>query len=195
MLELAQALARGPRPKRTIVFAFFGSEEAGGFGSRYFADRPVVPLAQVVANLQFEMIGRPDDKVPPHTLWLTGYERSTLGPALAKQGAKLVQDPHPEAELLHAVRQHPVRPPRRHRAHGVELRAAQGVSPAVGRDQAHRLRAHDRRDPLDARADPLARELGLQAGVAAGDEAVALALAPFAVQELFTAENAEQRRE
>ena len=100
VLELAQALALGPRPKRTIVFAFFGSEESGGFGSRYFADRPVVPLAQVVADLQFEMIGRPDGKVPPHTLWLTGYERSTLGPALAKQGAKLVQDPHPEQSFF-----------------------------------------------------------------------------------------------
>ncbi len=100
VLELARALALGPRPKRTIVFAFFGSEESGGFGSRYFADRPVVPLTQVVANLQFEMIGRPDDKVPPHTLWLTGYERSTLGPELAKQGAKLVQDPHPEQSFF-----------------------------------------------------------------------------------------------
>jgi hypothetical protein len=100
VLELARALAAGPRPKRTIVFAFFGSEEAGGFGSRFFADSPVVPLAQIVANLQFEMIGRPDGKVPPHTLWLTGYERSTLGPALAKQGAKLVQDPHPEQSFF-----------------------------------------------------------------------------------------------
>jgi hypothetical protein len=100
VLELARALASGPRPKRTIVFAFFGSEESGGFGSRYFADKPVVPLTHVVANLQFEMIGRPDGKVPPHTLWLTGYERSTLGPALAKQGAKLVQDPHPEQNFF-----------------------------------------------------------------------------------------------
>lgn len=100
VLELARALSLGPRPKRTIVFAFFGSEEAGGFGSSYFADRPVVPLTDIVANLQFEMIGRPDAKVPPHTLWLTGYERSTLGPALAKQGAKLVQDPHPEQNFF-----------------------------------------------------------------------------------------------
>ena len=100
VLELAQALAAGPRPKRTIVFAFFGSEEAGGYGSRFFVDRPVVPLSQIVANLQFEMIGRPDNKVPPHTLWLTGYERSTLGPALAKQGAQLVQDPHPEQSFF-----------------------------------------------------------------------------------------------
>jgi Zn-dependent M28 family amino/carboxypeptidase len=100
VLELARALAVGPRPKRTIVFAFFGSEEAGGHGSRFFADKPVVPLTDLIANLQFEMIGRPDGKVPPHTLWLTGYERSTLGPALAKQGAKLVQDPHPEQSFF-----------------------------------------------------------------------------------------------
>ena len=100
VLELARALALGPRPKRTIVFAFFGSEEVGGFGSRYFADKPVVPLTQIIAMLQFEMIGRPDGKVPPHTLWLTGYERSTLGPALAKQGAKLVQDPHPDQNFF-----------------------------------------------------------------------------------------------
>jgi hypothetical protein len=82
------------------VFALFGSEEVGGYGSRFFADKPVVPLTELVANLQFEMIGRPDAKAPPHTLWLTGYERSTLGPALAKQGAKLVQDPHPEANFF-----------------------------------------------------------------------------------------------
>jgi aminopeptidase YwaD len=100
VLELARVIAMGPRPKRTIVCAFFGSEESGGFGSRFFADKPVVPLPEIVANLQFEMIGRPDAKVPPHTLWLTGYERSTLGPALAKQGAKLVQDPHPEANFF-----------------------------------------------------------------------------------------------
>ena len=100
VLELARALAAGPRPKRTVVFAFFGSEEAGGFGSRFFADRPIVPLTQIVANLQFEMIGRPDSKIPAQTLWLTGYERSTLGPELAKQGAKLVPDPHPEQNFF-----------------------------------------------------------------------------------------------
>ena len=100
VLALAKALAMGSRPKRTIVFALFGSEELGGVGSRYFADHPPVPLPQIVANLQFEMIGRPDSAVPARTLWLTGYERSTLGPALAKQGARLVQDPHPEMKFF-----------------------------------------------------------------------------------------------
>jgi hypothetical protein len=100
VLALAEAIAKGPRPKRTIIFAFFGSEESGGFGSRHFADHSPVPLDRIVANLQFEMLGRPDDKVPPHTLWLTGYERSTLGPELARQGAKLVADPHPEQNFF-----------------------------------------------------------------------------------------------
>jgi hypothetical protein len=100
VLELMAALAAGPRPKRTIVFALFGSEEAGGDGSRFFAEKPVIPLDRIAANLQFEMIGRPDGKVPPYTLWLTGFERSTLGPELAKQGAKLVADPHPDQNFF-----------------------------------------------------------------------------------------------
>jgi Zn-dependent M28 family amino/carboxypeptidase len=100
VLELAEALAKGRRPRRTVIFTWFGSEEAGGFGARHFLDSPPVPLESIVANLEFEMIGRPDPGVAPHTLWLTGYERSDLGPRLARQGAKLVQDPHPEQSFF-----------------------------------------------------------------------------------------------
>ena len=94
VMMLAEALAKGPRPKRTIVFALFGSEERGGFGAGYFVDLPVVPLNQIVADLQFEMLARPDPMVPPRTLWLTGYPLSNLGAELARQGARLVADPH-----------------------------------------------------------------------------------------------------
>jgi len=100
VLELAEALAAGPRPKRTVVFAFFGSEEIGGYGARYFQEHPPVPVESFVANLEFEMIGRPDAAVAPHTLWLTGYERSNLGAALAAHGARLVADPHPEQNFF-----------------------------------------------------------------------------------------------
>ncbi|HMH13113.1 MAG TPA: M20/M25/M40 family metallo-hydrolase [Edaphobacter sp.] len=96
VLALAHILATGPRPKRTIVFALFGSEEIGGFGNRAFLQRPPVPLSSIVANLEFEMIGRPDPAVPAGTLWLTGFDRSNLGPELAKHGAHLVNDPHPK---------------------------------------------------------------------------------------------------
>lgn len=100
VLELAGALAAGPKPKRTVVFALFGSEEIGGYGARYFQEHPPVPIESFVANLEFEMIGRADSAVPAHTLWLTGYERSNLGPELARHGAKLVADPHPEQNFF-----------------------------------------------------------------------------------------------
>jgi Zn-dependent M28 family amino/carboxypeptidase len=100
VLELARALGARPQPKRTVFFVFFGSEEAGGFGARYFLKHPPVPIEKMVANLEFEMIGRPDDKVKPDELWLTGYERSNLGAELARQGAKLVADPHPEQNFF-----------------------------------------------------------------------------------------------
>jgi aminopeptidase YwaD len=95
VLALAEALAKGPALKRTVVFAWFGSEEAGGYGARYFVEKPIIPLEKIVANLEFEMIGRPDPSIAPHTLWLTGWERTNLGPQLAAHGARLVADPHP----------------------------------------------------------------------------------------------------
>lgn len=100
VLTLAHILATGRRPRRTIVFALFGSEEIGGFGNRAFLTHPPVPLTSIVTNLEFEMIGRPDPAVPAGTLWLTGFDRSTLGPELARHGAHLVSDPHPREQFF-----------------------------------------------------------------------------------------------
>jgi Peptidase family M28 len=101
VLQLARALAQAPRPRRTVVFAFFGSEETGqGEGNHYFLEHPPVPLDTIVANLEFEMIGRPDPAVRPDQLWLTGYDRSNLGPQLALHGARLVADPHPAQQFF-----------------------------------------------------------------------------------------------
>jgi hypothetical protein len=100
VLGLAEALAKGPRPRRTVIFALFGSEEDDGLGAAAFVELPPVPLDRFVANLEFEMIGRPDALVAPHTLWLTGYDRSDLGRTLAEHGARLVADPHPEQQFF-----------------------------------------------------------------------------------------------
>ena len=100
VLELARTLASGRRPRRTIYFICFGSEERGGLGSQYFVAHSPVPLSDIVADITFEMLGRPDAKVPPNTLWLTGYERSNLGAEMARQGALLVADPHPEQHFF-----------------------------------------------------------------------------------------------
>jgi len=108
VLELARVLASGKRPKRTIYFVCFGSEERGGFGSQYFIAHPPVPLEQIVADITFEMLGRPDAKVAAGTLWLTGFERSTLGPELARQGASLVADPHPDQNFFQRSDNYPL---------------------------------------------------------------------------------------
>jgi Zn-dependent M28 family amino/carboxypeptidase len=108
VLELARVLAAGKRPRRTIYFVCFGSEERGGYGSRYFIAHSPVPLPEIVANLTFEMLGRPDEKVPAGKLWLTGYKRSTLGPELARQGAALVADPHPEQNFFRRSDNYPL---------------------------------------------------------------------------------------
>ena len=95
MLEIARALAAEGKPRRTIYFAGFGDEEKGGLGSGYFLTHPPVPLEKMVAEIEFEMVGRPDKAVGKDQLWLTGWERTDLGPELAKHGAALVGDPHP----------------------------------------------------------------------------------------------------
>jgi len=100
VIELARALSKGPRPRRSILFVLFGSEELGGYGNQYFLEHPPVPLTQIVVNLEFEMIGRPDPALKTKTLWLTGYERSNLGPTLAQHGAAISADPHPDEHFF-----------------------------------------------------------------------------------------------
>ena len=46
-----------PRPQRDLVFIFPSSEESGLFGSAYYCNHPVVPMAKTVACLNFESIG------------------------------------------------------------------------------------------------------------------------------------------
>ncbi len=58
VLTIAEAFAKGPRPARSILFVWHAGEEKGLWGSRYFVEHPPVPLKQVVAQLNIDMIGR-----------------------------------------------------------------------------------------------------------------------------------------
>jgi len=100
VMELAHALAAGPPLRRSVLFVCYGSEEIGTLGSTYFGHHPPVPLKDLVANLEFEMIGNQDPKMAPGVLLLTGWERSNLGPALKEHGALVGPDPYPEQHFF-----------------------------------------------------------------------------------------------
>lgn len=63
VLELARLFtAQKPKPKRTIVFMAFGGEEEGLLGSNYYVNHPLLPLANTVAMINMDMIGRMKDR-------------------------------------------------------------------------------------------------------------------------------------
>ena len=101
MLESARQLKEGGAPKRSVIFVAFIGEENGGSGTRWYLSHPVRPFAQTVAQVQVEMIGRPDSLAGgPGKVWLTGYERSTMGEMLAAEGLPVIQDPRPEQNFF-----------------------------------------------------------------------------------------------
>lgn len=101
VLEIARQLATGPRPKRTVLFVTTTGEEVGMFGTRWFIDHPPMPLARFVANMEIEMIGRPDSLAGgPGKAWLTGFERSNMGEQLAAAGIPIVADQRPDQHFF-----------------------------------------------------------------------------------------------
>ncbi|MHB1097141.1 MAG: M20/M25/M40 family metallo-hydrolase [Gemmatimonadaceae bacterium] len=100
-LEIARQLAERPAPKRSVLFALWTGEEMGMLGSRWFIENPMVPFGQIVANLEIEMIGRPDALVGgAGKAWLTGFERSNMGEQLAAAGIPMVADKRPEQHFF-----------------------------------------------------------------------------------------------
>ncbi|MDH5234658.1 MAG: M20/M25/M40 family metallo-hydrolase [Gemmatimonadota bacterium] len=96
MLETARQLRAEGAPRRSVIFVAFVGEENGMTGTRWYLKSPVRPLASTVADIQIEMIARPDSLAGgTGKAWLTGYERSTLGEMLAAAGVPVIQDPRP----------------------------------------------------------------------------------------------------
>jgi hypothetical protein len=77
MMALARAFAEGPRPKRSLLFVWHTGEEAGRYGSLYFADHPTVPIDRIVTQLNIDMIGRNRDNKPSeaNSVYLVGSDR------------------------------------------------------------------------------------------------------------------------
>ena len=66
LLEIAEAFQKavkdGKRPKRSVLFLHVTGEEKGLLGSSYYVQNPTFPIANTVANLNIDMVGRIDPK-------------------------------------------------------------------------------------------------------------------------------------
>jgi hypothetical protein len=63
LIALAEAFAKGARPKRSLLFVWHVGEEKGLWGSRYFTEHPTVPLDRIITQLNIDMIGRSNPEV------------------------------------------------------------------------------------------------------------------------------------
>jgi hypothetical protein len=83
LVEIAGALMRSARPARTVMFVWHTGEESGGWGSKYFTAFPPVPLGNIVAQINLDMVGRsrrPGDQgnarlTGPDEVYLVGARR------------------------------------------------------------------------------------------------------------------------
>ena len=88
VVQLAQAFSRlTPRPKRSLIFLTVSGEERGLWGSEYFILHPAVPMNQIIADLNTDMVGRNWKD----TIVAIGKEHSDLGTTLNRVNAA-----HPE---------------------------------------------------------------------------------------------------
>ena len=89
VVELAEAFSKA-RPRRSVIFITVSGEEKGLWGSQYFADHPTVPVANMIANINIDMIGRNWTD----TIVAIGKEHSDLGATLLR-----VNQAHPELRM------------------------------------------------------------------------------------------------
>lgn len=92
VLLLAEAIAKGPQPRRSIAFVCFSAEEKGLKGSAAFVENSPIPLAQIRCNVNLEMLGRPEAG-KENKAWFTGAEYSDFAAvatvALKREGIEV----------------------------------------------------------------------------------------------------------
>lgn len=96
ILEIAELLAKGAKPKRSVLFAAVTLEESGLLGSKYYVAHPSIPLENTVGVINLDAMsvaGRTRD------LTVVGMGNSELEdilkPIAERQGRKLVEESNP----------------------------------------------------------------------------------------------------
>jgi Zn-dependent M28 family amino/carboxypeptidase len=101
LLEAARALASGPKPRRSVIFAAVTAEERGLLGSDYLARNPATANGKIVAVVNLDM---PVLLYDFQDVVAFGAEHSTMGGAVARaansQGIALSPDPLPAEGLF-----------------------------------------------------------------------------------------------
>lgn len=96
MLAIAKAMSQSTPPSRSIAFLFVTAEEQGLLGSKYYAENPLYPVAQSVANLNMDGM---NPFGPMNYLTITGMGHSEMDDyataAAEKQGRKVLPDQDP----------------------------------------------------------------------------------------------------
>jgi len=91
VLSLAEAFAALEEPpRRSLIFLTVSGEERGLWGSEYFTEHPPVPIEQLVADINLDMIGRNWSD----TIVAIGRTQSDLGATLDRVSAA-----HPELRM------------------------------------------------------------------------------------------------
>jgi len=105
VIEIARALAKlEPRPKRSIVFMTFFGEERGELGSQFYGKHPIFPIAQTVADLNLEQVGRTDGTNGPqlNNASVTGFDYSDVTNYLIEAGKSVGINVYRDAEASDA---------------------------------------------------------------------------------------------
>jgi len=103
LIAIAKALKNsGIQPGRTIVFAAFSGEEMGMRGSRYFVANSPIPVKNIYADVNFEMIGH-SESFGKGNYYMTGCKVSNLDDLIKSykgSGKVNLLDTIPEANQL-----------------------------------------------------------------------------------------------
>ncbi len=97
IIEIAEKLAAGPAPQRSVTFVAVTLEESGLLGSAYFAENPLFPLKDIVGGINIDAL---QPSGPAKDVIVIGAGASQmedlLTTVLAETGRTIRPDEHPE---------------------------------------------------------------------------------------------------
>jgi Zn-dependent M28 family amino/carboxypeptidase len=97
ILEIAEKVAAGLKPQRSVTFLAVTLEESGLLGSAYFGENPLIPLNKIVGGINIDAL---QPAGPSRDVTVVGFGASqmedVLKAVLTETGRVITPDPHPE---------------------------------------------------------------------------------------------------